>query len=186
MTGKHLPPEWIVKARQHWDTAKQPNDIVEPGPDQESVWDFPRPPSIQPVQKPVRVIYDGVTIVETNRAKRICETASPPTYYIPRSDIVEGALQPIDRSSLCEWKGNASYFDVGTGKRLARGAAWCYPRPYEEFVAIAGWVAFMPAAMDACYVGDDQVRPQPGGFYGGWITPELTGPFKGEPGTGHW
>ncbi|MEM9173021.1 MAG: DUF427 domain-containing protein [Pseudomonadota bacterium] len=164
----------------------RPDGIVTPGPGQESVWDYPRPPMLQRVAKRVRVDFGGQCIVDTAHAQRICETASPPTYYVPPADIAEGVLVPIARQSLCEWKGDAAYFDVQVDGQRAPAAAWCYPSPFQPFGAIAGWIAFMPAAMQACFVGEDRVVAQPGGFYGGWITPELTGPFKGAPGTGHW
>ena len=179
-------PAWAVAARAQWADSERPEAIVEPGPGQQSVWDYPRPPRLEPVGKRVRVVFGGELVADSMRAHRVCETASPPTYYVPPDDVHTDFLQPVARSSLCEWKGEAAYFDVCVGRRVAPGAAWCYPRPYAEFAAIAGWIAFMPRAMDACYVGDDEVVPQPGMFYGGWITPELTGPFKGAPGTGHW
>lgn len=181
-----VPPDWILAARQSWDNAVRPERIVEPGEGQESVWDFPRPPSLQRVHRPVRVVFSNVEVANTDRAQRICETASPPTYYIPREDVQMALLQPLTRASMCEWKGQASYFDVVADGKVAAAAAWCYETPFSPFGPVAGWLAFMPAAMDACYVGDDKVAAQPGGFYGGWITPELTGPFKGEPGTTHW
>lgn len=180
-------PDWIVAARRRWASSSRPDDIVVPGPGQESVWDYPRPPRLEPVAKRIRVEHGGVTIADSERAMRICETASAPTYYLPRDDVaMDHLLESGARASHCEWKGEAKYFDVEVGDRLAPAAAWCYPNPYEEFAAIAGWIAFMPQPMDACWVGDDPVTPQPGGFYGGWVTPELTGPIKGAPGTGHW
>ncbi|MEL6869998.1 MAG: DUF427 domain-containing protein [Pseudomonadota bacterium] len=186
MSDGREPPAWIVAARAHWQDARRPDSIVTPQPGQESVWDYPRPPLLQAVAKPVRIVFAGEQIAHTVRAMRICETASPPTYYVPPDDVDASVLEPLQRSSVCEWKGEASYFDVIVGARRAPAAVWCYANPYKPFGAIAGWLSFMPAAMDACFVGDDQVAAQPGGFYGGWITPELTGPFKGEPGTGHW
>lgn len=186
MSDGRKAPDWIVAARASWKNAVRPSDIPVPGIGQESVWDYPRPPRLERVAKPVRVEFDGATIANSSRAQRVCETASPPTYYLPRDDVDRDALQLLSRSSVCEWKGEAQYFDVMGDGRVAAGAAWCYPNPYSPFGPIAGWLSFMPAAMDACYVGDDLVVAQPGGFYGGWITPELTGPFKGEPGTGHW
>ncbi|MEL7311643.1 MAG: DUF427 domain-containing protein, partial [Pseudomonadota bacterium] len=158
----------------------------QPGPGQESVWDYPRPPSLETEVRPVRVEFAGRVIAESRDAKRICETASPPTYYVPPRDVDQECLVAVTRSSMCEWKGEAAYYDVVVDDRRASAAVWSYPKPFRPFGPIAGWLAFMPAAMDGCFVGDARVRPQPGGFYGGWITPELTGPFKGEPGTGHW
>lgn len=180
------PPDWVMAARAQWVDSERPEAIVEPGPGQQSVWDYPRPPRIESVGKRVRVIFDGKVIADSVAASRVCETASPPTYYVPPADVDMDWLRPVTRSSLCEWKGEAAYFDVQVDARVAAAAAWCYPKPYAEFAAIAGWISFMPRAMDACYVGDAEVVPQPGMFYGGWITPELTGPFKGAPGSGHW
>ncbi len=186
MSDQREPPGWVLAAREQWVDSERPESIVEPGPGQVSVWDYPRPPRLEDVGKPVRVEFGGVDIANTERARRVCETASPPTYYIPPEDVAMDYLRPLSRSSMCEWKGEAAYFDVVVDGRNAPAAAWCYPKPYIEFTGIAGWIAFMPRAMDACYVGDDRVVAQPGGFYGGWITPELTGPFKGMPGSGHW
>jgi uncharacterized protein (DUF427 family) len=180
------PPPWIRAAQARWADAARPHDIVTPGPGQESVWDYPRPPRLERETRTVRVEFGGHTLAHTNAAQRICETASPPTYYIPPADVDQELLVAIDRSSVCEWKGEARYWDVVAGDARAAAAAWAYPRPFRPYGAIAGWFAFMPAAMQACYVGEHKVIPQPGGFYGGWITPELTGPFKGAPGTGHW
>lgn len=180
------PPEWILAAQARWADAVRPRNIEIPGPGQESVWDYPRPPRLEREPRAIRVEFEGTVIAQSTRAQRVCETASPPTYYLPREDVDFEWLQPIERSSVCEWKGEAAYFDVVGGERRAPAAVWCYPNPFRPFGAIAGWLSFMPAAMDGCYVGDHRVQPQPGGFYGGWITPELTGPFKGAPGTGHW
>ncbi|MEO0574844.1 MAG: DUF427 domain-containing protein [Pseudomonadota bacterium] len=180
------PPDWIVAARQSWNQSVRPDNIVVPGKGQESVWDYTRPPTLERVSKTVRVVLGGVEVANTSRAQRICETASPPTFYVSREDVQMDLLKPLTRASMCEWKGEAAYFDVVAGGTVAAGAAWCYPMPFAPFGAVAGWLAFMPAAMDACYVGDDKVVAQPGGFYGGWITPDLTGPFKGAPGTTHW
>lgn len=164
----------------------RPSHAVAPGPGQVSVWDFPRPPRIEPVEERVRIELGGVTIAETDRALRVCETASPPTYYIPREDISADALVPAPGGSWCEWKGRAVYWTVRGGGREAAGAAWSYPSPAPAFAALGNHVAFYAGPMDACWVGRHRVVPQPGAFYGGWITPDLVGPFKGEPGTGHW
>ena len=178
----------LKRARAGWSQRGQarPDFATDPGPGQESVWDYPRPPRLERVQKRVRVIFAGVTLADTEDAWRICETASPPTYYVPLQDVTMEHLMPTRRRSLCEWKGQAVYFTLEANGRSAPDAVWSYPEPWPGFEPIAGHLAFMAGAMDACYVDDDQVRPQPGGFYGGWITPELVGPFKGEPGTGHW
>jgi uncharacterized protein (DUF427 family) len=161
--------------------------IPEPvGPDQESVWDYPRPPRLEPVSQRLRVVLDGKIIADTTRGHRVLETSHPPVYYIPPDDIAAGAVAPVPGSSLCEWKGAAGYFDVvGPVTRVPR-AAWTYRSPQPAFRAIAGHVAFYAGPMDACYVDDERVVPQPGGFYGGWITARVAGPFKGEPGTQGW
>jgi uncharacterized protein (DUF427 family) len=159
---------------------------VEPGPGQESVWDYPRPPRLEAVTARLRVVLGGATIADTRRGFRVLETSHPPTYYFPRDDIAASALRPTTGSSVCEWKGIARYFDVVSGGRVAARSAWSYPSPTPAFAALAGTVAFMAAAMDQCLVDDEAARPQPGGFYGGWITDAVVGPFKGEPGTMFW
>ncbi|MEN1678363.1 MAG: DUF427 domain-containing protein [Planctomycetota bacterium] len=159
---------------------------IPPGPGQESVWDYPRPPRLEDVNKPVRVVFAGQTICVTHKAKRVLETSHPPNYYLPPSDLTAGLLAPADGGSWCEWKGKASYFHVRVAEAIAERAAWSYPQPTGAFAGIAGYVAFYAGLMDACYVGDDLVTPQPGGFYGGWITPDVVGPFKGGPGTMGW
>ncbi len=155
-------------------------------PGQESVWAYPRPAILDRARKPVRVVFAGLTIAETSRAMRALETSHPPTYYIPPEDVASEYLRPAPGATVCEWKGQASYFDVVVGERTARRGAWCYSQPTPAFAPIAGWLAFYAPLMDACYVGDDRVTPQPGGFYGGWITSDVVGPFKGEPGTEGW
>ena len=157
------------------------------GPGQESVWDYPRPPRLEPTDETVEVVLGGVVVARTTRALRVLETSHPPTYYLPAEDFADGALRPSsDGSSLCEWKGLAAYLDVVGGDRVAARAAWTYPDPTPAFTALAGHVALYPAAMDACKVDGERVRPQPGGFYGGWITSRVVGPFKGAPGTLGW
>lgn len=180
--------EDLKRARGSWARRGQarPDFAVTPAPGQISVWDYPRPPRVERVTRRVRVIFAATTVADTGDAWRVCETASPPTYYIPRQDVNMQYLTPSRRRSLCEWKGQAVYFNVEVEGQAAPDAVWSYPEPWTGFRAIAGHLAFMAGAMEACYVGDDRVRPQPGGFYGGWITSELVGPFKGEPGTGHW
>ncbi len=152
----------------------------------ESVWDYPRPPRLEPVAERIRVVFDGVAILDTQAAFRVLETSHPPTYYLPRADFSPGALAPAAGSSVCEWKGRAVYLDIVGPTRRAARAAWSYPDPTPAFAAIAGHVAIYAAAMDACFVGDEQARPQPGGFYGGWVTSWIAGPVKGEPGTEGW
>ncbi|TNC15233.1 DUF427 domain-containing protein [Methylobacterium terricola] len=156
------------------------------GPGQESVWDYPRPPRLEPVPERLRVVFDGVTIADTVRGWRVLETSHPPSYYLHPDDIRPGVLVPAGGGSVCEWKGRALYFDVAGPTRRAERVAWAYPRPTNAFAALAGHVAFYAAPMDGCFVGDARVTPQPGGFYGGWITDRIVGPFKGEPGSMGW
>ena len=169
-----------ARAQWHWRGQARPPFAASPGPGQESVWDFPRPPALRPVAQRLRVARGVITIAETHAGFCACETTHPPTYYFPRDDVDHRHLRSVAGRTVCEWKGEASYFDVLAGPPLPR-AAWCYASPFEDWAAIAGYVAFMPTHLD-CFVGDERVRPQPGGFYGGWITSSYTGPFKGEPG----
>ena len=159
---------------------------VKPGPGRELVWDYPRPPGVEDVSKHIEVVFNGVTIADTYEAKRVLETSHPPVYYIPRKDIQMKYLAEATRSSFCEWKGRAKYFTVVVGSRRGESAAWSYPDPTPAFMAIKDHLAFFPGLMDACYVNGERVKPQPGGFYGGWITSDVVGPFKGEPGTLGW
>jgi uncharacterized protein (DUF427 family) len=164
----------------------RPQPII-PEPGQESVWDYPRPPRVEAVPELVRIVFAGQTIVNTARALRILETSHPPTYYVPINDIVTGALRPSgSRPTWCEWKGVAVNFSVYADGEEARDAAWGYPNPTEGYEAIADHVAFYCAQMDECWVGDELATPQPGGFYGGWVTSRVVGPFKGGPGSHGW
>ncbi len=159
---------------------------IEPGVGQESVWDYPRPPRLESVTARLRVVLGGVTIADTTRGYRVLETSHPPNYYFPSDDVLDGALEPTKGASVCEWKGRAHYFAVHGGDRVAPEAAWAYATPSDAFVPITDHVAFYVAPMDACYVDDEVVTAQPGGFYGGWITSAVVGPFKGAPGTRGW
>lgn len=159
-------------------------DPVLPG--QESVWDYPRPPALRPCAKLIRVVLGGEVICETDRSWQVLETSHPPTYYLPRTAFAPSSLRPGAGSSVCEWKGAARYLDVTGGGRTAPSAAWYYPHPSPPFAALAGHVALYAGRMDACFVAGERVRPQPGGFYGGWITDEVAGPFKGVPGSLGW
>jgi uncharacterized protein (DUF427 family) len=160
---------------------------VEPGPGQESVWDYPRPPRVEPTGKRVRVEFGGETVADTTRAIRVLETAGPPCFYIPPDDVREELLRPnLERRTVCEWKGDASYFDLVAGDRVSPAAAWTYVNPKPGYEAITGYLAFYASRVDAAWVDDERVTPQPGRFYGGWITSDVVGPFKGEPGTGNW
>ncbi len=159
-------------------------EIPEPG--QESVWDYPRPPRIEPTDERVVIELGGVVVADSRRAVRVLETSHPPTYYVPREDFASGSLVPAAGSSFCEFKGRAGYLDVVGGDRTARRAAWYYPTPSAGFETLAGMVAVYPGAMDRCTVAGEAVRAQEGGFYGGWITSRVAGPFKGGPGTQGW
>jgi len=152
----------------------------------ESVWDYPRPPRCEPVASRIRIEVAGVTIADTMAGFRVLETSHPPNYYLPPADILDGYLLRNGQSSSCEWKGMAHYFDVKVGETLLPSAAWGYDHPSAGFEAIAGFVAFYAGPMDRCLIDEEQVTPQPGGFYGGWITANLEGPFKGGPGTMGW
>ena len=164
-------------------TRPEPDPV---GPGQESVWDYPRPPRLEPVPQRLVVVLGGETIADTTRGLRVLETSHPPNYYFPVDDVVDGALEPTKGASFCEWKGRAHYFDVRGGDQVAPRAAWGYDTPNERFEAIRGFVAFYPALMDACFVDGERVEPQDGGFYGGWVTSAVVGPFKGGPGTRGW
>ena len=159
---------------------------IQPGPNQESVWDYPRPPRLEDTTKHIQVIFNGVAIADTRAAKRVLETSHPPVYYIPPSDIQMEYLVRIPQSSFCEWKGNAGYYTVIVGDKQAQNAAWFYPEATPGFVAMKDYVAFYAHLMEACYVDGEKVQPQPGNFYGGWITSDIVGPFKGGPGTWGW
>lgn len=164
----------------------RPEHAEKPGPGQESVWDYPRPPRVEPVSKPVRIELGGVILAGTTRALRVLETASPPVYYIPPVDVRTEFLAPSRSRTVCEWKGTAGYWSIRVGNEFVADVAWSYEHPSRGYEAIRGYLAFYPAKVDACYVGDERVTPQKGGFYGGWITPSVAGPFKGEPGTEGW
>ncbi|HYF63825.1 MAG TPA: DUF427 domain-containing protein [Herpetosiphonaceae bacterium] len=159
---------------------------IPPLPGQESVWDYPRPPRLEPTSRRIRIIFSGTLIVDSVAAQRVLETSHPPVYYIPPADIAPGALVPAEGSSWCEWKGRAAYWSLDVGGRRAERVAWSYPEPAPGFGPIAGYVAFYAGPMDACLVDDEKALPQPGDFYGGWITADVAGPFKGGPGSQGW
>jgi uncharacterized protein (DUF427 family) len=150
------------------------------------VWDYPRPPRLEAFTGSITIELGGRTIASTDHGWRVLETSHPPTYYLPRGSFAEGVLHPAGGSSWCEWKGQASYFDLVTETRRAQRAAWTYPRPTTEYEPIAGALAVMAGAVDRCTVNGEVVFPQPGGFYGGWITSWIVGPFKGAPGSQGW
>ena len=159
--------------------------LPEPDLIRERVADYPRPPRLERTWRVLRVEAFGHVIAETRHGYRVLETYHPPTYYLPGEDVDRGALQKLNARSLCEWKGIASYYDVVLGGRRIVSAAWGYHSPTAPFAPLSGHFAFYPTHLD-CFVDGERVRPQEGGFYGGWITSEVVGPFKGEPGTGHW
>jgi uncharacterized protein (DUF427 family) len=152
---------------------------IEPG--QESVWDYPRPPRLEDSDRHIQVIFNGVVVADTRRAKRVLETSHPPVYYIPPEDVRMEYLSATDRTTFCEWKGQAAYYSITVGEQATAQAAWFYPRPTSEFAPIKDYIAFYPSKMEACMVDGEQVQPQPGDFYGGWITHDIVGPFKGDP-----
>lgn len=157
-----------------------------PNNDQESVWDYPRPPRVEPVSDHIRVIFNDVIIADTNQAIRVLETSHPPSYYIPPTDIQMDYLTKTSRQSYCEFKGNANYYTITVNDKSVTNVAWFYPTPSKGYEAIQNYVSFYANHMDACYVGDEKVQPQEGDFYGGWITSKIVGPFKGGVGTLGW
>ena len=157
---------------------------TEPG--QESVWDYPRPPRLERSPRRIEIVFNGVTVADSQRAYRVLETSHPPVYYLPPEDVRMDLLSSAPGRSVCEWKGTAAYHALIVGDRSVSEAAWSYPTPTAPFAPIAGYLAFYPGKMDACRVDGVPVLAQPGDFYGGWITPDIVGPFKGEPGTWGW
>ena len=163
-----------------------PTTPIVPGPGQESVWDFPRPPAVEPSHEHVVVRFGGQVVAESNDAVRVLETSHPPVYYLPRAAFAEGVLAQAPGSSLCEFKGTARYLDLRVGEAVAPRAAYHYPDPWPGYEQLRDKVAVYPGAMDSCEVDGELVTPQEGGFYGGWITSRVVGPFKGTPGTLGW
>jgi uncharacterized protein (DUF427 family) len=141
---------------------------------------------VESVAKRLRVEFGGMVLADTSQGLRVIETSSPPVYYFPLEDVVLRYLAQTDQSTFCEWKGVAHYWSIQVQDRVAPQGAWSYPDPTAGYESIRNYMAFYPSLMDACYVGDDLATPQTGDFYGGWITPEITGPFKGDPGTEAW
>lgn len=183
--GKKIP-DWLFKSREKWQyTGKQRPPFAEsPKPGQRSVWDFPRPPALIPAQKKIEIRTDGLPLAISSRALELMETASPPTYYLPPEDVAFDLLVPVSKgTSLCEWKGAAKYWALKSSPHQA--IAWSYSNPFEPYSQLRDYLAFYPQYLE-CFVDGEKVIPQPGGFYAGWITEDLCGPFKGSPGTGHW
>ncbi len=153
----------------------------------ESVWDYPRPPRLEKTTRRIRILHQGQTIVDTTSALRVLETSHPPVYYVPPTAVASGAVRhSATRATFCEFKGMAAYWDLVTQGGLVRDAAWSYPHPSRGFEALAGYLAFYASRVDECWVDDERVLPQAGDFYGGWITKDVVGPFKGGAGTWGW
>ncbi len=159
---------------------------VVPGPGQESVWDYPRPPRIEKVTDRLVVTFAGETVAETTEGYRVLETSHPPVYYFPPDDVREDFLVPEAGRSFCEFKGPANYWSLEVGEARSQQAAWNYPETTQPFRQIQGYYAFYASRVEACWVGDEKVQSQEGDFYGGWITSNIVGPFKGAPGTRGW
>ncbi len=165
---------------------KKPKPI-KPKPGQESVWDYPRPPRLEATTKELVVTFAGITIAKTTKGYRVLETSHPPVYYLPPAAIRMDLLKlQTARRSFCEFKGAAVYWDIVVDDKTSVAAAWSYPNPSPAFVAIKDHLAFYPSRVEACYVDGEQVQAQKGDFYGGWITSDIVGPFKGEEGTWGW
>jgi len=181
--SSHRTPKWLEQARSHWTNRGdvRPPFAIEPDDGQESVWDYPRPPAVVEDGRTIEVRGMAGTIATTSRSIRVLETSHPPAFYLP-ADAVSDRLQVVAGQSHCEWKGQAEYLAEPGSTQVV---GWRYPRPYPEFAEWTGWVSFYPDRI-ACFVDGVRVAGQAGGFYGGWITPDVVGPFKGEPGTNGW
>lgn len=166
--------------------SKTGSDRIAAGPGQESVWNYPRPPRVEDSSRHIQIVAGGETIADTKRAKRVLETSHPPVYYIPPEDVRMDLLRPAPGKSWCEWKGQASYYDLFVGDIVIPRAGWGYPSPTPAFAGIRDHIAFYPSKMERCTVDGEQVFAQEGDFYGGWITSDIVGPFKGGPGTRGW
>lgn len=167
------------------DTSRRPTAIV-PGPGQESVWDYPRPPRVEPSPERLRVVVGGVTVADSRRGLRVLETSHPPAYYVPALDVREDLLVGSPTTTVCEYKGRASYVTLVLGDRRITDVAWVYRDPSPGYEAIRDHYAFYASRVDEAWVGDERVQPQAGGFYGGWVTKRIVGPFKGGPGSRGW
>ncbi len=152
----------------------------------ESVWSYPRPPRVEATPKEVEVRFNGQIVAKTTRALRVLETSHPPSYYIPLADVRQEFLEPSKRASYCEFKGHASYWSIRVGERLSPEACWGYREPAPRYAALNDHLAFYVSRMDECLVDGETVQAQPGDFYGGWITSDIEGPFKGGAGTSGW
>ena len=159
---------------------------INPGSGRESAWDYPRPPALEPCTQHIQIIINGEILADTNRSDRVLETSHPPVYYLPADGIGMNRLKRTEGGSFCEWKGYASYYTYMSSDIEVADLAWCYSQPTEMFEAIKDHLAFYPHKTDGCYVDGEKVKPQEGNFYGGWITEDIAGPFKGGPGTLVW
>ena len=176
-------PDDRMDAMWNYQGQKRPDFAIEPDVGQESVWDYPRPPVLKPCSRLVEVTAGDSLIASTRDSLRLLETASPPTFYLPPDDVDWNLLVEAAGSTVCEWKGAALYWALATDPGTP--IAWDYPKPRARYERLKRFVSFYPGRV-ACYVDGERVQPQPGRFYGGWITSDVVGPFKGEPGTGHW
>lgn len=180
----------VRNGRDHWDRKFRPANIESVGPGQESVWDYPRPPVLKAAPATIAVFLREQEIARSDKAVEMKETAGAPVPYLPPDHVRTDWLIPTDGLSVCEWKGVAVAYDLSVpGQPIVHDAAWSYPDPFDDlaqgYAKIAGWFAFYPAKL-ACFVGDERVRPQPGKFYGGWVTDRIRGPIKGMPGSSGW
>ncbi|MDG2384828.1 MAG: DUF427 domain-containing protein [Pirellulaceae bacterium] len=162
------------------------NKRVQPTSQQESVWDYPRPPRLEQSESTIVVEAFGIQVARSTKTKRVLETSHPPVHYIPPEDLDMKIMIPSQRRSWCEWKGEARFYDLSFEQKTIEDAAWYYPSPVRRFAELAGHVAFYPTKMAGCWVDGEKVIPQEGDFYGGWITSKIVGPFKGAPGTLGW
>ncbi|MEM9982975.1 MAG: DUF427 domain-containing protein [Bacteroidota bacterium] len=159
---------------------------IKPKKGQESVWDYPRPPLLEEVHKTIEVFFNGEQIAHTNKAYRVLETSHPPVYYIPFEDVKQAYLLPSDSATYCEWKGRGLYYHLKVKEKTVKDAAWYYDNPTKRFAPIKNYLAFYAHKMDKCLVDGELVTPQPGNFYGGWVTKDIVGPFKGIEGSWGW
>jgi uncharacterized protein (DUF427 family) len=180
-----MPREGVIAMQPDRAAAPRPVPVV-PGPGQESVWDYPRPPRVEAVPERLRVVVAGETLADTTRGLRVLETAGAPVYYFPPADVRVDLLAPSPHTSYCEWKGSASYVTYDHDGRRIENIGWRYEAPSPGYEAIAGYLAFYAGRVDEAWVGDEQATPQPGRFYGGWVTSRIVGPIKGEPGSAGW
>ncbi len=184
--AKRTEPEPTGGSRSWAGTTPPPVDRILPGEGQESVWDYPRPPRVEPVAERIRVTVDGITIADSVTALRVVETAGAPVYYLPPGDVRLDLMTGNGQHSVCEYKGLATYHDLIMPGRTIANAAWSYDEPASGYQAIRGFVAFFAGRVDEAWVGDELATPQHGGFYGGWVTSRVVGPIKGGPGTLGW